>query len=607
MTYTMLFNMLLNIGLLVLIAMFLTELPLVQKLIFRESDSFRSQAALAVLFGSISIISTYTGTRTHGAILNTRVISVLAAGLLGGPWVGMGAAAIGGLHRYLFDIGGFTALSCSLSTLFEGLVGSAFSGPFHDGKIRAAELFFITAATEIGQMAVILLISRPFQAALSLVRQIAVPMILMNSFGMLIFIQTFNLVLFKRDSQFAEQMRLALGIVKESLPHLRKGLYSQKDMKAAAEIIYQAASCSAVLITDTHQILAGKADKNLPSIDPDLLMPLLFNSMQEIKPLYIDQTDKNHPLYPLLKNHSMMAAPLTEAGHPIGSLTIIFKKQWHTVQSDLNFTAELARLFSVQLELSNLEYQKKLRRKAELRALQSQVNPHFLYNALNTISYICQENSDRARELILTLASYYRQTLENDQDMLNLHTELYHVNAYLELEKARFEEKLQVEMKIDDDIDCMVPPFILQPLVENAIRHGADSQGIRFVSVTVCQLSSRPAGSSPKNPSNASPYAPADDSLNNPANASPYAPLNGSLNNPADSPIKISVCDRGHGFSPSIDTDKLLDGSAPSKGVGLRNVHARLRSIYGAEYGLHIETNQHGTCVWFLVPSQLPS
>ena len=109
-----------------------------------------------------------------------------------------------------------------------------------------------------------------------------------------------------------------------------------------------------------------------------------------------------------------------------------------------------------------------------MKALQSQVNPHFLYNALNTISFICRENAERARELLLTLASYYRQTLENEQYMLNLHTELYHINTYLELEKARFEEKLQVTMDIEEDLDCMVPSFILQPLVENAIRYGLE-------------------------------------------------------------------------------------------------------------------------------------
>ena len=90
--------------------------------------------------------------------------------------------------------------------------------------------------------------------------------------------------------------------------------------------------------------------------------------------------ERQDPLYSLLKGHTIIAAPLIEHNEPIGSLTIMVKKQWHTSEANVSFADELARLFSTQLELSDLEYQKKLRRKAELRALQSQVNPHFLYN-----------------------------------------------------------------------------------------------------------------------------------------------------------------------------------------------------------------------------------
>lgn len=67
--------------------------------------------------------------------------------------------------------------------------------------------------------------------------------------------------------------------------------------------------------------------------------------------------------------------------------------------------------------------------------------------------------------------------------MLNLHTELYHISSYLDLEKARFEEKLCVEIDVEEDLNCMVPAFILQPLVENAIRYGADQMGNRLVSI----------------------------------------------------------------------------------------------------------------------------
>lgn len=554
MSNTMFFNLLLNIGLLVLIATMLTKLPMVRSMLLKDSHAMGSRAALAVIFGLVSIFSTYTGVRAQGAIVNTRVIGVLAAGLLGGPYVGIGAAVIGGLHRYLFDIGGFTAVSCAVSTFVEGLIGSAFSKRFKAGKIDGAGVFLITALAEIGQMAIILLISRPFPAALDLVRLIAFPMIIMNALGMVVFLGTFNMVFMEEDSQFAEKMRLAMGIVDQSLPHLRKGLYSTADMEATADIIYQSTSCAAVMITDAQKILAMKGENWYDVLRDEAVLKPILSSIHDRKPTTFSYAEKTDPLYHILKNHIIVAAPLIEMDKPVGSLTMMVKKHWHTSQSNLDFASELARLFSTQLELSDLDYQKQLRRKAEFKALQSQVNPHFLYNALNTISCVCRENPDRARELILTLSSYYRQALENDQYMLSLHTELYHVASYLELEQARFEEKLVVELVVEDDLNCKVPSFILQPLVENAVRHGGDRTGARHVSISAHSV---------------------------------------------EGMAEIAVADRGQGIPREVVLG-LYTGQG--KGVGLSNVHKRLKSIYGEDNGLKIETSEAGSRVWFRIP-----
>ena len=554
MSNTMFFNLLLNIGLLVLIATMLTKLPMVRSMLLEDSHAMGSRAALAVIFGLVSIFSTYTGVRAQGAIVNTRVIGVLAAGLLGGPYVGIGAAVIGGLHRYLFDIGGFTAVSCAVSTFVEGLIGSAFSKRFKAGKIDGAGVFLITALAEIGQMAIILLISRPFPAALDLVRLIAFPMIIMNALGMVVFLGTFNMVFMEEDSQFAEKMRLAMGIVDQSLPHLRKGLYSTADMEATADIIYQSTSCAAVMITDAQKILAMKGENWYDVLRDEAVLKPILSSIHDRKPTTFSYAEKTDPLYHILKNHIIVAAPLIEMDKPVGSLTRMVKKHWHTSQSNLDFASELARLFSTQLELSDLDYQKQLRRKAEFKALQSQVNPHFLYNALNTISCVCRENPDRARELILTLSSYYRQALENDQYMLSLHTELYHVASYLELEQARFEEKLVVELDVEDDLNCKVPSFILQPLVENAVRHGGDRTGARHVSISAHSV---------------------------------------------EGMAEIAVADRGQGIPREVVLG-LYTGQG--KGVGLSNVHKRLKSIYGEDNGLKIETSEAGSRVWFRIP-----
>lgn len=553
---TMFFSLLLNIGLLVLIATLLTKLPVVRRMFLDGKHSVGSRISLALIFGTVSIISTYTGVRAEGAIVNTRVIGVLAAGLLGGPQVGIGAAMIGGLHRYLFDIGGFTAVSCAISTFVEGLIGAAFSRRFRQGKLDNTGVFLITVLAEVGQMVIILLISKPFAAALELVKIIAFPMITMNALGMVIFITTFNMVFVEEDSEFAGKMRLALNIADRSLPHLRQGLYSLTDMQETVRIIYESFSCSAVMITDGQKIIAVCPEDHRSILDTEAVLGPVCQSIHDRQVSVFPSGIDEPPLIPYLKNHTVIVAPLIEMEKPVGSLTMVMKKQWHaSSQATLSFVDELAKLFSTQLELSDLDYQKRLRRKAELKALQSQVNPHFLYNALNTIAFVCRENPDRARELIITLSAYYRQTLENDRYMLNLHAELYHVTSYLELEKARFEEKLQVDIQVNDDIDCMVPSFILQPLVENAVRYGADRSGSRYVGICAAEL---PDG------------------------------------------IMISVSDHGSGFPQDI-IDQLYSGQ-PMKGIGLENVHKRLKSIYGESNGLTIDSSPDGSRVSFLIP-----
>ena len=223
MTGTMFFNMLLNIGLLVLLATLLTNMASVRKLFRGENSTIAQKMALAVIFGAISIVSTYTGTKTGGAIVNTRVIGVLTAGIMGGPFVGMMTALIAGAHRFLFDIGGFTAASCAVSTLVEGVLGSLVYKKYKTGEMDSVDLFFLTAEAEILQMVIILMISKPLGAAMELVGKIAVPMIVMNSVGMVLFFKTFVMVYMREDSLFAERMRLSIGIADKSLVYLRKG------------------------------------------------------------------------------------------------------------------------------------------------------------------------------------------------------------------------------------------------------------------------------------------------------------------------------------------------------------------------------------------------
>jgi two-component system, LytTR family, sensor histidine kinase AlgZ len=113
-------------------------------------------------------------------------------------------------------------------------------------------------------------------------------------------------------------------------------------------------------------------------------------------------------------------------------------------------------------------------RDAELRALKAQINPHFLFNSLNSITALTTSDPGRAREMCIRLAEFLRNTLGlGERESVAWHEELDLAQAYLDVEQIRFGARLQVELRVDEECaDCLVPPLVLQPLVENAVKHG---------------------------------------------------------------------------------------------------------------------------------------
>ena len=550
-------SMIFNIGFLVLIANLASRVPVIKGLLTERTSTLQGNALLAVFFGLISVLSTYTGMGVNGAIVNTRVIGVLTAGLMGGPVVGMGAALIGGVHRWLFDIGGFTALACACSTLLEGVLGSLCHRWFHEKRLRGWRLAALAALAEVGQMVIILLIARPLPQAWALVKVIAAPMILMNSCGILAFVGAFHHVFVEQDGLTDKRVRLSLGIAQQCLPYLRKGLYST-DLDQVVSIIHNQAGCPGVAITDKERVLCHRVEGPL---DPSCLKPLpalVTRAMDSLQTQVALQEEEDSLLSSVLRHHAVIAAPLVQNGKAVGCLVLAERKKWLPLEAEVGFVEGLATLFATQLELSGLDEQQRLLQRAEFLRLQSQVNPHFLFNALNTLSCFCREKPERARELLLILGKYFRYTTEESDYSVDIQRELEHVQNYLALEQARFEENLTVHL----DVDCMleqavrIPSFLLQPIVENAIRHGADARGHRYVSL---------------------------------------------MARPTEDGFAIEISDHGQGFAPWV-LEALTQDSLPGHKVGLINVHRRLKSMYGQEYGLRISSTPEGSTVTILLP-----
>ena len=196
----------------------------------------------------------------------------------------------------------------------------------------------------------------------------------------------------------------------------------------------------------------------------------------------------------------------------------------------------------------------------QIRYLQSQINPHFLFNSLNTISYFCREKPEKARELLLALSSYFRSMLEDTDYMVTLDTELEHVKAYTMLEEARFEKRLSIEINADPEaLRSCVPNLILQPIVENAVHHGAmqREKGVGKVIVNVKR---------------------------------------------EERSTRIDVIDNGPGMDYRIVQSLYGGEKVEHTGIGMMNVQQRLISLYGKSYGLQIVTSEEGTDVRMNIP-----
>jgi two-component system sensor histidine kinase ChiS len=210
------------------------------------------------------------------------------------------------------------------------------------------------------------------------------------------------------------------------------------------------------------------------------------------------------------------------------------------------------------ITLKKAAKQEEMLRRAEIRALQSQIRPHFLFNALSTISTLCRVNSEKARELLGDLSNYLRSgfSFQDNEEFVPLDTELGYVKSYLAIEAARFGERLRVSFDIRVKTPCRIPPLIIQPLVENAVRHGLlpKKEG------GLIKVSARKQKGF----------------------------------------LILQVEDDGLGI-PAEKVAMLLSDSLPGAGVGVSNVNHRLKSIYGQELLMESQEGK-GTVVTVKIP-----
>lgn len=558
----LLFQSLINrVGIIMVLAFLITRTRLFRKLVSKHNLDIKDKIILSIIFGIFGIIGTYTGVPIKGAIANARVIGVFVGGLLGGPSVGIMSGFIAGGHRFLTDIGGFTAFSCGLSTFIEGVIGGLLRKRMDTFNNKT--LFALIAGTiaEVIQMIIILVFAKPFSAAVDLVKIIGIPMIVTNGIGIAIFIAIIDSVHKDLETAAAYQAQLALKIANRTLKYFRKGL-NENTAFEAANIIKNMTGVKAVAFTDTEKILAHVGigeDHHLlgNSIRTSLTKEVLVTG----KYLVANNTRQIGCENSKCKLKSAIIVPLKEEDKVIGTLKLYKDKENSMTKIETELALGLGLIFSTQIELGKIDYQSELLAKAELKALQAQINPHFLFNAINTIISLIRTQPEDARGLLLHLGNYFRNNLQQGCNEVDLYKEIENVNSYLEIEKARFKDKLKVIYDIPSNVDCSLPPLILQPLVENAVKHGILEKvegGKVLIRVTEKKWAT-----------------------------------------------EIIIEDDGVGMS-NAQISSLLNGTDSTNRIGIRNVNDRLKTKYGKRFGLNIESQLNkGTTVKMLIPKEL--
>lgn len=549
------FDMLLAVfdraALMLICLFFLIRLRLFRELLHKSAHTPKELLAVTAIFSMFALFSTWSGVPVEGSLVNVRIIAVMSGGILFGPWVGIITGVIAGLHRYLIDIGGITAIPCFITSIVAGVISGFISRRVPKAQHWRAGILGGMLCETLTMILVV--VWAPTTAlGLDIVSKIGVPMILGTvSIGFIVLLV--RSVEGEKEASAARQAKLALDIANKTLPLFRH--VNSESLRQVCDIIRRDINADAVAITNTEKVQAyvGVGEHNYQD-NSDALSPTTQQALRHGK-IIIKNNDEAHRTPEI---HSMLVIPLWEKGVVTGTLKIYYCHAHQITSSLQEMAIGLSQIISTQLEVSRAEQLREMANKAELRALQSKINPHFLFNALNAISSSIRLNPDTARQLIFNLSRYLRYNIElNDDEQIDIKKELYQIKDYIAIEQARFGDKLTVIYDIDDEVNCRVANLLIQPLVENAIVHGIQPcRGKGVVTISIAQSGSR---------------------------------------------VRIAVRDTGHGIDPHI-IEQLDTNEMPVNKIGLINVHHRVKLLYGE--GLHIRRLEPGTEIAFYVPHQ---
>ena len=340
-----------------------------------------------------------------------------------------------------------------------------------------------------------------------------------------------------------------LELLAATLPELRRGL-SESAARTVAYELFEKLGFGAVAVTDRARVLAfvgAGADHHAAGDAP--IRPV-FEALADDRPLLAPlgiRSECGHEACPL---GAAAVVPLRFSDGPAGAVVAYATRGSPLDESVVELLEMVGDQLSAQLQLSELAT-------ATSAALLAQMEPHFVFNALNTIASLVRTDPDRARGLVLAFADYVRSKLARPNEFVTLDDELRHVQSYLDLEQARFGSQLQVTLDVPADARAVrLPPYLVQPLVENAVKHGKTERPLHLIVRARVRRGT----------------------------------------------LRVTVRDDGRGIARDALERVLEPGvsESDSTGLGLASVHHRLTAAYGE--GVKLRSFPFGTVVRLEVP-----
>jgi two-component system LytT family sensor kinase len=345
----------------------------------------------------------------------------------------------------------------------------------------------------------------------------------------------------KSDSSVADAVLDAVQRLSKAAPELRNGLTEQAADQATKHLV-EMLKCVAIGITDGKGVLLswdGGANEHYEDLT-DAVDGALRKGHRE----HINHTELTCDHRSRCPMRTAVIVPLIIDGEVEGTLIVVGGVNSKRL---IRAADEVAQFICIQLELAKLDESKQQLARAELRMLRAQISPHFLYNALNAISSLIRTDPEQARDLLQEFADFTRYSFRSSGNFTTLAEELRNIDRYLTIQSQRYQERLNVRIKIAPEVLNVVVPFlVLQPLVENAVQHG---------------IQPKPGGGT----------------------VTVIAQDNGNE-------ALISVEDDGVGMDADRLFADLRDAHKTGAHVGLGNINQRMRSVFGDEYALMVET-----------------